>query len=600
MKPRPLLTLILVLLQSLQLPAFVPRLDTDGQPLRWDMDHYVPPGPGELASDQNPTTLAIRFHLPKISWSTENHEGELNAVRAAFAQWEKVPGTKIRFEESYSISPNGDVNPFDGINMVTWLPGNQFICKGSDAQTYLYSSAAAFTCLSLSSEPGIIAEADIVLNGSQNWHTDFDSHDPGAIFVESVVLHEIGHLLGLNHSPVGGATMFWFTPPGVGTQAGLSEDEFAAARSLYGTSTTSSHIGMIQGAIRMNGKGILGALVIAEDLAGNIAGGTVSSENGHYELTGLIPGVFTVRVCPLDSSVNGQSFLVRGFDLDVGSQNRFEKSTTAFLPSIASSVTVTANGKTVRDFSVTAGEPSFRITDFRTSLSPEARSSGDIAQQLKPGIAQQWLGVFIPRLSASTANLQLSGNGVMIGPTEIIPNALRDLTLVQAPITVASNAIPGLRSLSVSANGSTAWANGFVEILPTFPDFNLDGLDDRFQRRYFQPFTRMEANPDSDPDGDGWPNRREAQLGSDPTDKNSIVYHILEVRLTSNGKGGTTGSILWESLAGKKFQLSKKTNLSTGGWVDVGSPIVAIDDTSRTTDPNPGEKISFYRVKVVQ
>src|SRR5262245_55178775 len=74
--------------------GFVSRLGPGDAPLRWDFDQFVSVNP---PPDQNPVTLAVRFHLPQAGWSAANSQRELDAIRAAFAQWQMVPGTKIKF-----------------------------------------------------------------------------------------------------------------------------------------------------------------------------------------------------------------------------------------------------------------------------------------------------------------------------------------------------------------------------------------------------------------------------------------------------------------------------------------------------------------------
>jgi hypothetical protein len=168
------------------------------------------------------------------------------------------------------------------------------------------------------------------------------------------------------------------------------------------------------------------------------------------------------------------------------------------------------------------------------------------------------------------------------------------MSLVEAPVMVATNATPGLRSISVQANGYTAWANGFVEVLPPFPDFNFDGLDDRWQRKYWSPFTRPEAAPNADPDGDGFVNRREFVMGSDPTDPNSVKYRILSVKLNA---GGTV--ITWESAPARRYQVWSRPDAASGGaagWLAVGSPVTAPGETASSTDTRPATGIRFYLV----
>ena len=54
---------------------------------------------------------------------------------------------------------------------------------------------------------------------------------PNAFDIESVALHEIGHLLGLDHSSVQNAIMFSGISPGV--TKGMNSDDIRGIRALY-------------------------------------------------------------------------------------------------------------------------------------------------------------------------------------------------------------------------------------------------------------------------------------------------------------------------------------------------------------------------------
>src|SRR5690606_20343551 len=116
---------------------------------------------------------------------------------------------------------------------------------------------------------------------------------------------EIGHFVGLDHTPIGGATVV-SGPAGVGTESGLSADEVAAMRFLYPDGTM-TNLATIKGKITWPGavfgvENIHGAAIILEDSKGNIAGGTVSRSNGEYELAALAAGSYNLRICPFDPS----------------------------------------------------------------------------------------------------------------------------------------------------------------------------------------------------------------------------------------------------------------------------------------------------------
>ena len=53
-----------------------------------------------------------------------------------------------------------------------------------------------------------ITDADIVTNTAWNWGSTGDPCSGQEFFIEGVMVHEVGHLLGLGHTNVSGATMF--------------------------------------------------------------------------------------------------------------------------------------------------------------------------------------------------------------------------------------------------------------------------------------------------------------------------------------------------------------------------------------------------------
>jgi hypothetical protein len=125
----------------------------------------------------------------------------LTGMQASFARWSTANtsltcGTSMNFEyQGTFASPTGTtaINGNDGNNNVIWLGGN-FWRHGSG--TLGVTTTSFF--------PGEITDADMELNNNTAWATDGRS---SAIDYESVVTHEAGHFIGLDHTTSGNAVM---------------------------------------------------------------------------------------------------------------------------------------------------------------------------------------------------------------------------------------------------------------------------------------------------------------------------------------------------------------------------------------------------------
>ena len=247
----------------------------------------------------------------------------VGAARRALSRWSRV--SKVRFVETSStarsISP-GDNG--DGVNLITVADTSE------NRSIFSGGSTTGKTRIFYDNPTGAILEADIVINPyptlEDGTSTQFSTDGtPGTYDLESTFTHELGHLLGLDHSSVIGSTM---APRqalngtyklNAFTERTLSESDRAAVSSIYGSEYES---GEIQGKLVQNSPGtdatpLAGALVWVENsVTGRVIASTTTSSSGNYQIEGIPPGTYRV----LTEYANRQTAVIRG---NSKSQNAF-------------------------------------------------------------------------------------------------------------------------------------------------------------------------------------------------------------------------------------------------------------------------------------
>jgi hypothetical protein len=242
-------------------------------------------------------TVALSTSLSQPPPNIKAGSDVLGAARRALAQWSK--NSNIRFIETtssaQSISPSGGGDSVSLISVADTTE-NRAVFGTDQVRT-------GRTRVFFNPENGGITEADVIINPNLQFSTD---GTPGTYDLEATLTHELGHLLGLEHSAVTGATMQprqgqngLYGLPAL-TPRTLSDDDRAGIRALYGPR---DGLGAIAGTISAETPSY-GAHVRAENVVtGQIAEGNVTFANGTFRIDGLQPGNYRVVAEPLDGSV---------------------------------------------------------------------------------------------------------------------------------------------------------------------------------------------------------------------------------------------------------------------------------------------------------
>ena len=225
------------------------------------------------------------------------------AVGRAFATWQAVPTASIAYQfVGFTAASAGQEDGQTTLGFVARPELNRVL---------------ASTSLLLDETTGEIVEADIFFNSAFRWSVA-PGGDPNAFDVESIAVHEIGHLNGLGHSALGEteirsdggrrviaaeAVMFpvAFAPGNVSMRT-LKADDMAGMSSLYPGSGF-DETGSISGRVTRDGRGVFGAHVVAFDPAtGLLVGQFTLDDQGRFTMAGLSPGPRVIRLEPLDDA----------------------------------------------------------------------------------------------------------------------------------------------------------------------------------------------------------------------------------------------------------------------------------------------------------
>lgn len=352
-------------------------------------------------------------------------------IERAFAAWESIPDANLTFQNGGVASSLRAIN--DSKNVIT-LSDDLFKDQGCIAlTTYTFDTSG--------STPGRLTDADIQLDAAL-FRGDYNA--------QMAIEHEIGHMIGLDHSAVLSAIMYPYVSKGAGSPS-LDSDDRVAIANAYPKPGDALVGGTLSGRVTGDGGGIFAAQVVAVNERGEPVATALTNSVGEFVVSGLPDGRYRVYAEPLDGPVEVSK--LEG----VWRQAKLLSFPTQFLEGgpitvstgkVVGNLVVATNG-VVRLNPKWVGVASANGNDLSLSSTPITLKAGD------------------------TVTLAVAGDGFTSGMTEfeVLNPALRRMSdfkwssnYVTATFAVASNAPTGSAVILVKSGNETATLTGALRI----------------------------------------------------------------------------------------------------------------------------------------
>jgi hypothetical protein len=416
----------------------------------------------------------------------------LLAARRALSRWSLA--SNIQF--NVTTSANQTVGQ-DGVSLITIAPENasQFSIPEQPGRARVFFDANGITEADLAINPNV-ARRDPVTGGLVASFFSTDGAD-GSYDLESTFVHEIGHMLGLEHSGIVSASMQprqgtngTFNLPNF-TMRTLSTDDVAGIRAVYGPR---QGLGSIAGRVGYNsttGAAAFGAHVFVEDSAtGRTVAGNVALNDGRYRIDGLAPGQYRVVVETLDEPV-----LAREIASNAGGYAGLTQgnSPPPFLTTEAGLISVASEATTSLDVAVQSGSAALNPTFI--GLGPIATGMlSTVAVPLVPGQPET---VLVGGDNLGLVNA-VSVNSPFVAVSNVRQVAGFGIPVISFDVNPSELTPPGEYSVRLqTSSGQVAYVSGGLTVdLPLGVPASQNLLDDSqfFVAQHYRDFLSREPD----------------------------------------------------------------------------------------------------------
>lgn len=412
--------------------------------------------------------IALSTSLTLPSPAIKPDSDVLGAVHRALSSWSRA--ANINFVEVPSkVQSASPATKGDGVSLIT------IAATAENVELFSEGTTTARTRVFYDELTGDITEADIVINpypySEKGDGLQFSTDGtPGTYDLESTFAHEIGHLLGLNHSRVMGATMQatqalngTYGLPAI-TERSLSETDLEAVRNLYGLGEKG---GTIAGRVLINVDGGLtpatAAHVWIEDLeSGKVTAASLTNADGRFNLSSLPPGNYRALVEYVDKSLTEEDAL------SAAGSRRGSKRERAFRSvEMRSLVNVMADKATTLNYVLVPPQTAAPAVNARF-----IGINGDLSTVPIPVVPGQKVVLFVGGDGVDQVpggGLVLSSPFMTIDPASLkLERAFNSTPVISFEVSVSPNAPPGDYTLRLQANsGELAYVVGAITIEPS-------------------------------------------------------------------------------------------------------------------------------------